>query len=69
MLVSNLSCSLFLILPAFDSNWTEELIRLFKMTDAVLVRFRGTDLILSRWKNSGLVHHHDLFVRAFSKSY
>lgn len=48
MLVSNLSCSLFLILPAFDSNWTEELIRLFKMTDAVLVRFRGTDLILSR---------------------
>ena len=59
MLVPILSCSLFVILSAFDCNWTEWLIHSFKVVDAVLVRFRWTDLILSCKRNSGRVHHRD----------
>ena len=65
MLVSILSCSLFDILSAFDSNWTEGLVRLLKVTDAVLVRFRWTDFILSCRRNSGPIHHRDWLVRVW----
>ena len=59
MLASILSCSLFVILSVFDSNWTEGLARSFKVTDAVLVRFRWTDFLLSCRRNSGPAHHRD----------
>ena len=59
MPVSVLYRPLFVILSAFDSNWTEGLVHSFKVTDAISVRFRWTDLILSCGRNSGPVHHRD----------
>ena len=52
-------------LHLIDSNWTEGLVRSFKVTDAVLVRFRWTDFILSCRRNIGPAHHRDWPVRVW----